>query len=140
GNPLVSQPRATRKPRRHAPHLLRPPTRAGNVQERTMKAQRRRGGWFRRILLWTVVASMLAGGIAAFVVYRELTADLPPVDQLARYRPPVTTRIFAEDGTLIGEFYVERRYLVPLEHVPEHVRRAFLAASAADFSRPRGTD
>src|SRR6185369_15178523 len=50
------------------------------------------------------------------------------------------TRIFADDGTLIGEFYVERRYLVPLDRIPAHVRLAFLAAEDADFYRHRGID
>lgn len=86
----------------------------------------------------------MAGGLAlalvGVILWRELTADLPPVDQLLTYRPPVVTRIFAEDGTLIGEFYVERRYVVPLESVPSHVRLAFLAAEDADFYSHPGID
>ena len=82
----------------------------------------------------------MAGVVAGAVVYRELTSDLPPVDQLLRYQPPTATRVFADDGTLIGEFYVERRYLVPLARVPMHVRLAFLGAEDADFYRHRGVD
>jgi penicillin-binding protein 1A len=83
---------------------------------------------------------VLACGVAGFVLYREITSDLPPVDQLLRYHPPVATRVYSDDDTLIGEFYVERRYLVPLDRVPQHVRRAFLAAEDADFYRHRGVD
>src|SRR5207237_1341844 len=50
------------------------------------------------------------------------------------------TRIYAEDGSLIGECVVERRYLVPLAHIPSHGRLAFLAAEDADFYRHRGVD
>ena len=99
-----------------------------------------RGGGLRRIVLWTALAGVLACAVVAFVLYREITSDLPPVDQLLRYRPPVATRVFADDGTLIGEFFVERRYLVPLDRVPQHVRLAFLAAEDADFYRHRGVD
>jgi penicillin-binding protein 1A len=74
------------------------------------------------------------------VIYGEITTDLPPVDQILRYQPPAATRVYAEDGTLIGEFFVERRYLVPLSRVPQHVRAAFLAAEDADFYRHRGVD
>jgi penicillin-binding protein 1A len=105
-----------------------------------MATQRRRSGTLGRVLLWTAVAGALAVGVAAFVVYHEITADLPPVDQILHYKPPVATRIFADDGTLIGEFYVERRYLVPLDRIPAHVRLAFLAAEDADFYRHRGID
>src|SRR5262245_28229839 len=101
-------------------------------------ARRRRPGRLRRVVLWIGVSVALAGGITAFVFYREITRDLPPVDQILSYRPPVATRVYSDDDTLIGEFYVERRYLVPLERVPQHVRLAFLAAEDADFYRHRG--
>lgn len=105
-----------------------------------MASKPRRAGALRRILGWTIVAGMLAAGILGFVLYREISADLPPVDQLLTYQPPEATRIFAEDGTLIGEFYVERRYVIPLSRIPGHVRLAFLAAEDADFYRHRGVD
>src|SRR3989454_2430253 len=105
-----------------------------------MAKRRRRLGWLGRIALWTAVTGALAAGILGVVLYQEITTDLPPVDQILHYKPPVTTRIYSDDGTLIGEFYVERRYLVPLERIPQHVRLAFLAAEDADFYRHRGVD
>src|SRR5690242_3178906 len=105
-----------------------------------MAKGRRRPGWLGRIVLWCGVAGALAVGFLVFIIYQEVTTSLPPVDQILHYKPPVTTRVFADDGTLIGEFYVERRYLVPLERVPQHVRLAFLAAEDADFYRHRGVD
>ncbi len=105
-----------------------------------MATQRRRMGVVGRILIWGTVAGLLAVGIAGFVLYREIDAELPPVDQILHYKPPVTTRIYGDDGTLIGEFYVERRYLVPLDQIPPHVRLAFLAAEDAEFYRHRGID
>jgi len=105
-----------------------------------MAKRRRRLGWLGRIVLWTAVTGALAAGILGVVLYQEITTDLPPVDQILHYKPPVTTRIYSDDGTLIGEFYVERRYLVPLERIPQHVRLAFLAAEDADFYRHRGVD
>ncbi len=103
-----------------------------------MARDERRGGVLRRLLLWGLTAGLLAGGLVGFVVYREVTANLPPLDQLLRYQPPVSTRIFADDGTLIGELYVERRYLVPLDRVPPQVRLAFVAAEDAAFYRHHG--
>jgi penicillin-binding protein 1A len=105
-----------------------------------MAGERRRGGVLRRLVLWGTVAGLLAGGLVGFVLYRELSTDLPPVDQLLRYQPPVATRIFGDDGTLIGEYFVERRYLVPLAKVPMHVRNAFLAAEDAEFYRHHGVN
>ena len=100
----------------------------------------RRRGTFRRIVVWSFVMVVLAASLAGLVLYREIATDLPPVEQLANYRPPVATRIFADDGTLIGELAVERRYLVPLDRVPPHVRNAFLAAEDAHFYKHHGID
>jgi penicillin-binding protein 1A len=114
--------------------------RAGNVIGDGMVEPRRPLGGIRRLVLWTAAAGALACGIGAFVIYREITADLPPVDQLVRYQPPVASRVYADDETLIGEFYLERRYLAALSRVPRHVRLAFLAAEDADFYRHAGVD
>src|SRR5262249_35795077 len=119
---------------------LPPRGRAGTLVLEDMESRPRRVGAVRRLFRWTLLAGVLAVGLVTFVLWREITADLPPVDQLLSYQPPVATRIFAEDGTLSGEFYVERRYLVPLEVVPAHVRLAFLAAEDSDFYTHPGID
>lgn len=93
-----------------------------------------------RFLLWTTLLVVVAAGLVAIAVWRELTQDLPAVTELLDYRPPTATRVYAADGTLIGEFYVERRYLLPIEQIPDQVRRAFLAAEDADFYQHRGID
>ena len=97
-----------------------------------------------RVVLRVVTAAMITvvviAGVAVFAIWRELTQDLPTVTELLDYRPPTATRVLAADGTPIGEFYVERRYLVPLARVPEQVRLAFLAAEDADFYRHPGFD
>jgi len=67
------------------------------VPARKVAPKQRRGGTLRRVVLWVTVAGALACGIAGFVLYREITSDLPPVDQLLKYQPPVATRIFADD-------------------------------------------
>jgi penicillin-binding protein 1A len=102
--------------------------------------RRRRGRRLGRLVLWTLAATLVVAGVAGVVVWREIAADLPPVDEIVRYKPPLATRIYADDGTLIGEFYVERRYLVPFDAIPTHVRLAFLAAEDANFYRHRGVD
>ncbi|MDO1558451.1 penicillin-binding protein 1A [Brevundimonas sp. 2R-24] len=66
--------------------------------------------------------------------------DLPDASELAEYRPPTATRVFAWDGTLIGEFSDERRVFVPYEEIPPVVVQAFLAAEDRNFFRHGGVD
>jgi hypothetical protein len=83
------------------------------------------------------MAAVVAAGA---VVYREFTIALPPVAQLLDYRPPAVSRVFAADGTVIGEFYIEKRYVLPIYRIPELVQLAFLAAEDASFYQHRGID
>lgn len=110
-----------------------------------MRGSRRgRSGRFRRfvrrLVLGVGITAVLIAAAAGTLVYREIQSTLPPIDSVVDYRPPVATQIFAGDGTLIGEFYSEKRYLVPLDRIPEQVRQAFLAAEDSDFYRHKGVD
>jgi len=52
------------------------------------------------------------------MMYRQINAELPPIERAVEYRPPVTTQVFAADGSLIAEFFAEKRYLIPIERIP----------------------
>ena len=86
--------------------------------------------------------SVLAVVLLASVifVYREFSTGLPPVEKLLDYNPPVATRVLAADGTTIGEFFIEKRYLTPIYKIPKSVQLAFLAAEDATFYSHFGLD
>lgn len=95
---------------------------------------------------WIVMAGMgLLGAIAlaglVVTVYAAwLFHDLPDASELADYRPPTATRVYAGDGTLIGEFSQERRIYVSYDQIPPIVVQAFLAAEDRNFFRHGGID
>ena len=95
---------------------------------------------------WYVAAAMaiLAGiavlGVIAAVYAAWMFHDLPDASDLAEYRPATATRVYAGDGTLIGEYSQERRIYVPYEEIPEPVIRAFLAAEDRNFFNHGGID
>ena len=87
----------------------------------------------------------LLGGIAlAGVVVAVYAAwvlhDMPDASELADYRPATATRVYAGDGTLIGEFSDERRIYVTYDQVPQTVVHAFLAAEDQNFFNHGGID
>jgi penicillin-binding protein 1A len=86
------------------------------------------------------VLAGLAGLIAAYGAYRHYAADLPDVVGLKSYQPPVMSRIFAGDGSLMAELATERRIYVPFTAIPERVKNAFLAAEDQNFWSHRGVD
>ncbi len=82
----------------------------------------------------------LAGSAAAAYVLWYVSRDLPNYEALNNYRPPVMTRIHANDGSLIAEYATERRIYVPINAVPKLVINAFLAAEDKNFFKHSGLD
>ncbi|MDA0713392.1 MAG: PBP1A family penicillin-binding protein, partial [bacterium] len=78
--------------------------------------------------------------ISAFAVFEYIVYDLPKLDRVEDYRPPLTSRVFDSSGNLIAEFFTERRTLIPVQEIPEHVKKAFLAAEDANFYEHTGLD
>ena len=91
-------------------------------------------GYFFGIGVMLMLLVAAAGG----VYIGHLTKDLPDYEVLAKYEPPVTTRIHASDGSLMGEFAHERRLYIPIQAVPDRVKAAFLSAEDKNFyNHPR---
>ncbi len=88
-----------------------------------------------------VVLSLVAAAGVSLAVYAAwLFHDMPNAGELADYRPPTSTRVYAGDGALIGEFGSERRIFVPYDQIPQSVVRAFLAAEDHSFFQHGGID
>ncbi len=85
-----------------------------------------------------VLALLVAAGIALYI--GDLTKDLPDYEVLAKYEPPVTTRVHASDGALMAEFARERRLYLPIQAVPDRVKAAFLSAEDKNFYKHPGID
>ena len=104
--------------------------------------RKRRKGW-RRILFnigLSVGAIVAVGALALVVFICSVTRDLPSVETLQNYTPPVTTRVYAGDGTLLGEYARERRIFVPIAFVPKLVIEAFTSAEDKNFYSHPGID
>jgi penicillin-binding protein 1A len=84
--------------------------------------------------------ALLAAAIGIAVLYRIITADLPNIASLKDYRPRLTTKVFSEEGEVIGEFFIEKRELVPMEEIPKVLLDAIIAAEDANFYRHEGLD
>jgi penicillin-binding protein 1A len=98
---------------------------------------------FRRFFLYLglVAGTVLLLAVLGLGVYVwMITRDLPSVDALRNYQPPVTTRVYAGNGTVLGEYARERRIFVPIEFVPKLVIDAFTSAEDKNFYSNPGVD
>ncbi|MCE9520840.1 MAG: penicillin-binding protein 1A [Alphaproteobacteria bacterium] len=85
-----------------------------------------------------VLTISVFAGVALYLY--KLSQDLPDYGKLANYQPPITTRVYANDGALIAEYARERRLFVPIESIPRRVIDAFLSAEDKDFYSHPGVD
>jgi penicillin-binding protein 1A len=83
---------------------------------------------------------LAAAAGAAFLLYQVIVRDLPDIEGLDDYRPPLASTVHARDGRPIGEFFDERRRLVRLEEIPRHVILAFVAGEDDAFFEHSGVD
>ncbi|MBN1572623.1 MAG: PBP1A family penicillin-binding protein [Deltaproteobacteria bacterium] len=72
--------------------------------------------------------------------YYYFSKDLPSVTALKDFRPSIITKVYAYDGQLIGEYFVERRTVVKYEKIPKMLVLAFVAAEDDDFFEHPGID
>jgi penicillin-binding protein 1A len=86
-----------------------------------------------RFFLLVIVG--FAAGVAGLVVcgYIYFTHDLPSIEKLKDYSPPIVTQFYADNGELIGEFCKERRFVVPLDQIPQTLKDAFITAEDKNF-------
>jgi len=87
-----------------------------------------------------VLSLIAVAGFAVAIYAAWLFHDMPDAGDLVDYRPPTSTRAYAWDGTLIGEFSRERRIYVPYDQMPPHMVQAFMAAEDRNFFQHSGVD
>ncbi len=94
---------------------------------------------FKIFVVLGLIGALLAT-IFGFFVVRTYSENLPDYEELKNYNPIITSRLYGSDGSLISEFAKEKRIFVPIENIPNHVVKAFLAAEDANFYNHSGID
>jgi penicillin-binding protein 1A len=87
---------------------------------------------FRRIVVTTLFALAIVMGALAGVFF-AFESDLPQVTSLEEFQPNIITQVFAADGSVLGEFAIEKRIVVAFRDIPPVLRNAIVAVEDADF-------
>lgn len=85
-----------------------------------------------------VTSSLGLGSLIALYFY--FAYDLPNIQTLKDYKPPVVSEVFADDGTKSGEFWKECRFWLPISAIPKQVINGFVASEDARFFEHHGVD
>ncbi|HDH96114.1 MAG TPA: penicillin-binding protein, partial [Proteobacteria bacterium] len=108
--------------------------RTGGIWGRVLQAIR-----FGVFLLVALALMSLAAAGGLFLYYLQ---GLPSPREIADYKPYVVSRVYDRNGTIIGEIKREneRRVLVSIDELPEHVVWAFVSAEDKNFFEHQGLD
>lgn len=103
------------------------------------------GGFIKGLIKWSFLAA-IAGSIVVTLLggsaFWYFSRSLPAIITVADYRPAVVSQVVATQGTpaVIGEFFKERRYLIPYEQIPEKLVQAFISAEDDQFFSHQGVN
>ena len=65
---------------------------------------------------------------------------LPDYKKLSNYQPPISSRVYSNNGRLIAEYALEKRLFIPYESIPKKIINSFLSAEDKNFFKHPGID
>lgn len=91
-----------------------------------------------KLIVFFFILPLLIG--TAIGGYIALARGVPSVEELKHYKDIPSTKVYADDDTLIGEIKLEKGIYVPLKKMPGHLINAVVAVEDAHFWRHGGID
>ncbi|MBE9542710.1 MAG: PBP1A family penicillin-binding protein [Proteobacteria bacterium] len=92
------------------------------------------------MIFFLILFFLIIPGILAVGTYIYFSYDLPRLTSVEDYTPKTVTQVFSENGEIIAEFFVEKRYIIPIEEMPATLIRAFISSEDARFFEHQGID
>ena len=87
---------------------------------------------FKNIIV-VILSSILLFSILVLGVLWSFSNNIPDYKFLKNYKPPVSSKVYSGDGTLVADFSREKRVFVPYRSIPENVINSFLSAEDKIF-------
>ncbi|MFZ9995214.1 MAG: penicillin-binding protein 1A [Pelagibacteraceae bacterium] len=91
-------------------------------------------------LIKSIIVLFLLSLFIAFSALWYFSSGLPDYKKLESYEPPISSRVYANDGTLVAEYAIEKRLFIPYESIPKTIVHAFLSAEDKNFFDHPGID
>lgn len=95
----------------------------------------------RLIKTLAALAVLFILGVGTIIgIFFFISMDLPQINSLKDYNPPMNSKILSRDGEVLLDIGVETRDVVPFDKIPKKVVDAFLAAEDDNFFHHQGID
>ena len=87
-----------------------------------------------------IIIFLLVILLFSFSTLWYFSIGLPDYKKLSNYQPPISSRVYSENGNLIAEYALEKRLFVPFDSIPKKVINSFLSAEDKNFFSHPGID
>lgn len=117
------------------------PDKAKKTDKKASGRKPRSWAWMmiKLILGIIIVCGLLVAAVGGAFVWK-VTRDLPQFMTLKDYKPPIITKVYDDQGEIIGEFFKQKRILTPIEDIPLMLSHAFISAEDGRFYEHSGVD
>ena len=86
------------------------------------------------------IISLLVCLLFVFSTLWYFSIGLPDYKKLSNYQPPISSRVYSNNGKLIAEYALEKRLFIPFESIPKKIINSFLSAEDKNFFNHPGVD
>ena len=100
---------------------------------------RKTWSWLRIVLVCSLVLGCIGTGTVIGILWIA-TRDLPTFDSFQDYQPSLVSRVYADNGEIIGQFFIERRLYTPIDQIPKALTQAVIAVEDTRFLEHPGLD
>jgi penicillin-binding protein 1A len=76
---------------------------------------------------------ILAGAAGVAGTVAVIASKLPQMITIADYKPREVAEVYDRKGQKIGEFFNEKRIVIPYEEIPKNAIHAFISAEDSSF-------
>ena len=95
---------------------------------------------FFKFILFLSLSVSIVVFLSVFSILWYFSNDLPDYKSLAKYKPPISSRVYSSEGELMAEYALQKRLFVSYETIPKVVINAFLSAEDQNFFKHPGID
>ncbi len=95
---------------------------------------------FLKNLIISISGIFLLLSVLVVSVLWTFSSNIPDYKFLKNYKPPVSSKVYSRNGSLVADFSREKRIFVPYNSIPKNVIYSFLSAEDKNFFSHPGVD
>ena len=95
---------------------------------------------FIKNIVVLITGIFLVLSVIVVIILWSFSNNIPDYKFLKNYKPPVSSKVYSGNGSVVADFSREKRIFVPYNSIPKNVIYSFLSAEDKNFFSHPGVD